>query len=340
MAEKLPLTLPPLVTPPINLTQLVQVPNISPVGEPDFPPLVEEKSPTQTYEVGKVYESKEWILMDKVQMIQDDKILITLDLPNLEDLEDVGSDLRYEIFKSLLIYPALISVFDSKYGGYVIWSDVITGKSKVLHQFNEDAQIIFISNGLIVEGGEAPTNFVYEIPSGEEYEIPENDEDVTVIGSDDTIVMMDTDAIVEFSGGNYDDAIERTGHIQDGHLLWIRNGRDYDFDLTKDQVTISEPRHPVHTMEQIYTQPQQWVDEILKLNNVDKASFQIDRLNAIILIHNAGMLTDEDIKYVTHPEFVKYASMTEQQLGEEIVKQNLKFGIQDPTRFDVIRALL
>ena len=327
MAGRLPLMLPPLGAPPINLTQLVQVPHISPIGGPYFPPVVEEKSPAQIYEVGKVYESKEWILTDTVQVTQDGRILITLDLPHLENVIPGGFDLLYKIFKSSLIYPVLISVFDRESSSYVIWSDVETGKSKVLYLSEDDTETIFISNGLIEYGGEARISVIYEIPSGKRYTIPEEKEEIIVIGSDDHIAMIRTDDEFEFAGGdrllwgNYDDSIERTGYIKDGHLLWSKDDHDYDFDLTRDRVPVLEQEQPVYTMEQIYIQPQQWIDEILRLNNVVKVSFQIDRLNAIILIHNAGMLTDDDIKYVAHPEFVHYASMTDEQLDEEMVKK-------------------
>ena len=218
------------------------------------------------------------IFVKKVIITKDNKPLITLDLMKLEN-EDPGSfDLDFKNFKSWLIGNIIISWFERSDISYVIWSDLSNMQSKVFSVAGEDSQVMTFSNGILIydPGYE---NMVYEIPSEIEHELTTDYENIEMIGIDE-----------EFWWGDYTGALERTGRIQDDHLLWTKDARDYDYDMKINKVNVSEQKHPIYTMNEVFTQPESWLDELFRINNLKRTEYLKDRLIAIILVHNAGRI--------------------------------------------------
>lgn len=157
--------------------------------------------------------------------------------------------------------------------------------------------------------------------------------------------------------------INRSGRIEDGHLIWERDHLDYDFDLVSSVLAITRSKRPkyikakteidVHpisiarttaywscSFEQIFCQSESWYDEWFKDNSMKRTSYLADRLNAILLTRKIWLLQN-DRKLTKHPDFSKYMMMTEEDLSQEIIKQNfIIVGAKSVGRLQVIRSLL
>lgn len=95
---------------------------------------------------------------------------------------------------------------------------------------------------------------------------------------------------------------------------------------------------PRLTLEEVYTQSEEWIQATLQANSQPSRDFLTDRMVATILAHNAKMIDKSDELYIKHPQFNNIYVVPDDQIIPYV--SNTIEVSNDMNRFDIIRLYL
>jgi len=287
------------------------------------------------FEVDKTYEFENSQPFKDIKVFTDlndqNSILYTF---NINSIKDELADELIEFDKFMSFYKPqnlVLVLLDGDCNGAIVWINLNTNKHKYLY-VSETTTFQIIKNGMLYVDHDMDDVLVINFLTGKEYDYETSSTPNKIIGPypslkygwswDDWVSDMSTNAIVENS-----------------QLNWNKGKLKYNMSLDDYSITVTDADGKKFTMEQVFQQPDKWIDELLQLNGVQKSTDIINRISAIILINNAGLLVDEDSNYVQKPKFGEIAILSDNELSEKYDDTNM-YDIRTSQRFNAIRALL
>lgn len=271
----------------------------------------------------------------EVDLTNQGKVIHTLIPDPTEDTVDG----EFNYLESRLYGEILVVVIRNEYQGGVFMVDLTKKTQRVYSQLAEGTIVSLIDGGIIIlDLWDYGVVNVYDIKTETEYD-PYNSftgdrELKSLVGPQ--VNWMDDSG--DFDWVEWEGSASKNGRVDKGHLIWTDKKYLYDHDLMINSLSVTDATGKTYTMEQIFGQSDRWIDDILSRNHTEKSTDLVNRISAIILVHNATMLISDDNEIVRHPSFSGWATETDDYLSS--ISPVSKEFVKLPSRFNIIRELI
>lgn len=287
-----------------------------------------------SFDIGTTYEGK-FLPFTEIDFTREGKVIYTLKPDPDEDTVDG----EFSFLESRLYGETLVVVIKDNVGGGIFLVDLTKGAQKVYSQLAESTVANLIDGGVILlDLWDFSLVCVYDVSTGIDHTLYNSFTGDRTLKSlvGPKIDWMDDSG--EFDWVRWEYSAGENGLVEKGHLIWTDKDYRYDHDLAANTLSVTDKTGKTFTMEQIFGQSEQWIDDILSRNNVEKSTDLVNRINAIVLVHNAGMLISDDNEVVRHRDFFGWATATDDYLST--ISPVPKEFIESPSRFNIVRELV